>query len=412
MKRLFAFHLFSFTFLRKTLNLKRAFKYPMIRSTLKLLIIFLCIVFVSDMYGCKQELLSPTKVKDSTVVAGSDTAGLVNGTGKAVKFNHPFGLAVDAGGNLYIADAGNNVIRKMDATGLVSTFAGVGGVKGSANGLDSIATFNKPFGVATDAAGNVYVADAGNNQIRMIGAATGMVTAFAGTGIAGASDVADSVSFNSPLGVAVDGTGNVYVADYENNLVRKITQAGIVSTLAGSGAKGADDGLDTAATFNLPEALVVDKAGNVYVVDNGNDLIRKVTPTGQVSTFAGSGQPGRSDGSGAAASFNSPFGIAIDANGNLYVADSGNNLVRKITPDGAVTTIAGSGSRGANDGAGTAASFNTPAGIAVDKSGNIYVADENNNLIRKITQAGAVTTISKIHINNPLKAVVRSQKIR
>ncbi|HEY8999881.1 MAG TPA: NHL repeat-containing protein [Mucilaginibacter sp.] len=383
----------------------------MVRFTLNLFIILLCIVFVSGMYGCKHELISPTNVVDSSVVAGSDTAGLVNGTGKAVKFNHPFGLAVDANGNLYIADEGNNVIRKMDSTGLVSTFAGIGGVKGSANGVDSLATFNKPFGVATDVAGNVYVADAGNNQIRMIGTA-GMVSTFAGTGIAGASDVADSVSFNSPLGVAVDGTGNVYVADYENNLIRKITQAGVVSTLAGSGAQGADDGLDTAATFNLPEALAVDAAGNVYVADNGNNLIRKVTPIGQVSTFAGSGQPGSGDGTGNAASFNSPFGIAIDANGNLYVADSGNNLIRKITPGGVVTTIAGSGSKGANDGTGKAASFNTPSGIAIDKSGNIYVADENNNLIRKITQAGAVTTISKAHINSQLKTVVRPQKIR
>lgn len=384
----------------------------MIRSSLKLLTVFLSIVFVSGMFGCKPELLSPAKVKDSTIVAGSDSAGLVNGTGKAVRFNHPFGLAVDAGGNLYIADAGNNVIRRMDATGLVSTFAGIGGVRGAANGLDSLSTFNKPFGVATDAAGNVYVADAGNNQIRMIGTATGIVTTFSGTGIAGASNIADSVSFNSPLGVAVDGGGSVYVADYENNQIRKIAQTGVVSTLAGSGAKGSDDGLDTAATFNLPEALAVDAAGNVYVADNGNDLIRKVTPAGQVSTFAGSGQPGSSDGTGKTASFNSPFGIAIDANGNLYVADSGNNLIRKITPGGAVTTIAGSGSRGANDGTGKAASFNTPAGIAVDKAGNIYVADENNNLIRKITQAGTVTTISTTHIDGPLKAIAQTQKVR
>lgn len=368
----------------------------MVRSLLKLFTGFLCIVFVGGMYSCKKELLSSSKVTDSTVVAGSDTAGLVNGTGKAVKFNHPFGLAVDTSGNLYIADEGNNVIRKMDTTGLVSTFAGVGGINGSANGLDSLATFNKPFGVTTDATGNVYVADAGNNQIRMIGA-TGMVSTFAGTGVVGASNVANSVSFNSPLGVAVDGSGNVYVADYENNLIRKITQAGIVSTLAGSGAKGADDGVDTVATFNLPEALAADAVGNVYVADNGNDLIRKITPAGQVSTFAGSGQPGSNDGTGTAASFNSPFGIAIDANGNLYVADSGNNLIRKITPDGTVTTIAGSGSKGAANGMGKAASFNTPAGIAVDKSGNIYVADENNNLIRKITPAGVVITISKAH---------------
>jgi sugar lactone lactonase YvrE len=383
----------------------------MIRSSLTLLAIFLCLVFVSDMYSCKQELLSPANAADSTVVAGSDSAGLVNGTGKAVRFNHPFGLAIDASGNLYIADEGNSVIRKMDTTGLVSNFAGVGGVKGSANGLGSLATFNKPFGVATDASGNLYVADAGNNQIRMIGTA-GMVNTFAGTGIAGASNVADSVSFNSPLGIAVDNVGNIYVADYENNLVRKITQAGMVSTLAGSGAKGANDGLDTAATFNLPEALAVDAADNIYVADNGNNLIRKVTPTGQVTTFAGSGQPGRNDGTGTGASFNSPFGIAIDADGNLYVADSGNNLIRKITPGGAVTTIAGSGSKGANDGTSSTASFNTPAGIAIDSSGNIYVADENNNLVRKIAPAGGVTTIAKTHSNNQLKATAKPQKIR
>ena len=383
----------------------------MVKSSVKLLIVFLCIAFVSGLVGCKQELLSPSRVTDSTVVKGSDTAGLVNGTGKIVKFNHPFGLAVDAAGNLYIADVGNNIIRKMDTTGLVSTFAGIGGVKGAANGLDSLATFNKPFGVATDALGNVYVADAGNNLIRMIGTA-GVVSTFAGTGIAGSSNVADSVTFNSPLGVAIDGSGNAYVADYENNLIRKISQAGVVSTLAGSGAKGADNGLDTTATFNLPEAVAVDAAGNVYVADNGNDLIRKVTPAGQVSTFAGSGQPGKSDGTGTSASFNSPFGIAIDAAGNVYVADSGNNLIRKITPDGAVTTIAGSGSKGANDATGKAASFNTPSGIAIDKLGNIYVADENNNLIRKITQAGVVTTISKAHINNSVKTAIWPQKIR
>ena len=389
----------------------QAFKYPMIKSTLKLLVIFLSVVFVNGMAGCKKELLSSTKVMDSTVVAGSDTAGLVNGSGKAVRFNHPFGLAVDVNGDLYIADVGNSVIRKMDTTGKVSTFAGVGGVKGSADGLDSLATFNKPFGVATDAAGNVYVADASNNKIRRIGTA-GSVSTFTGTGIVGASNVADSVTFNSPLGVAVDGNGNVYVADYENNLIRKVTQAGVVSTLAGSGAKGADNGLDTAATFNLPEALAVDGAGNVYVADNGNDLIRKVTPSGQVRTLAGNGRPGKSDGTGSAASFNSPFGIAIDANGNLYVADSGNNLIRKITPSGTVTTIAGSGAKGANDGAGSTASFNTPSGIAIDKLGNIYVADENNNKIRKISPTGVVTTIAKVHSGNSLRAVVKAQKIR
>ncbi|HTD39239.1 MAG TPA: NHL repeat-containing protein [Mucilaginibacter sp.] len=384
----------------------------MIKFTLKLLAVFLFFVFISGMFGCKKELLSPTHVLDSTIVAGSDSAGLVNGLGKRARFNHPFGIAVDAKGNLYIADAGNSVIRKMDTAGMVTTLAGVGGIRGSVNGVDSVATFNKPFGVAADASGNVYVADAGNNKIRLITAATGMVSTFAGTGIVGASDVPDSVSFSSPLGVAVDSSGNVYVADYENNLIRKITSAGVVSTLAGSGAAGANDGLDTAATFKLPEAVAVDVAGNIYVADNGNNLIRKVTPAGQVSTFAGSGQRGSANGTGSAASFNSPFGIAVDVAGNVYVADSGNNLIRKITPSGDVTTIAGSGAKGAKDATGTSASFNTPAGLAIDKSGNIYVADEDNNLIRKITAAGVVTTIAKVHHQTKLKAVARPQKIR
>jgi streptogramin lyase len=384
----------------------------MIKFTLKLLAVLLFFIFIEGVVGCKKEQLSPTHVVDSTIVAGSDSAGLVNGPGKSARFNHPFGIAIDAKGNLYIADVGNSVIRKMDTTGLVTTLAGIGGIKGAANGVDSLSTFNNPFGVVADASGNVYVADAGNNRIRLITTATGMVSTFAGTGIVGASNVPDSVSFSSPLGVAVDSSGNVYVADYENNLIRKITSAGVTSTLAGSGAGGADDGLDTAATFNLPEAVAVDAAGNVYVADNGNNLIRKVTPAGQVSTFAGSGQAGSANGTGNAASFNSPFGIAVDAAGNVYVADSGNNLIRKITPSGSVSTIAGSGARGAKDATGTSASFNTPAGLAIDKSGNIYVADEDNNLIRKITAAGVVTTIAKVHNQTKLKAVARPQRLR
>jgi serine/threonine protein kinase, bacterial len=388
-----------------------AFKYLMIKSALNVFAVFLLAVFVSGMFGCGKEKLSPTVVMDSTIVAGSDSAGLVNGAGMTARFNHPFGIAIDSKGNLYIADAGNSVIRKMDATGMVTTFAGIGGVKGSANGADSVATFNKPFGVATDASGNVYVADAGNNQVRMITAA-GMVTTFAGTGVVGSGNGLDTASFSTPMGVAVDGSGNVYVADYQNDLIRKITSAGVVSTLAGSGAAGATDGLDTAATFNLPEAVAVDAAGNVYVADNGNNLIRKVTPAGQVSTLAGSGQSGSANGTGSAASFNSPFGLVVDAAGNIYVADSGNNLIRKITPSGVVSTLAGSGIKGTKDASGAAASFNTPSGLAIDASGNVYVADENNNLIRKITAAGVVTTIAKAHNNSPLKSVAKPQKIK
>jgi streptogramin lyase len=367
----------------------------MIKYTLRLFAVLLIAVFISGMFGCnRKEWISPTHVADSTILAGSDSAGLVNGPGATARFNHPFGLTLDTAGNLYITDQGNSVIRKMDKNGMVTTFAGIGGKQGYVNGADSVATFYRPFGIASDVAGNIYVADAGNNVIRGISPA-GTVSTFAGIGIAGASNMPDSISFNSPLGVAVDGNGNVYVADYENDIIRKITPAGVASTLAGfTGTPGAVDGLDTAARFNLPESVAVDAAGNVYVADNGNNLIRKVTPGGQVTTIAGSGNAGSANGQGTAASFNSPFGIALDASENIYVADSGNNLIRKISPTGAVTTFAGSGAKGAGNATGASATFNTPSGVAVDAAGNVYVADENNNLIRKITAAGVVSTIA------------------
>jgi streptogramin lyase len=351
-------------------------------------------VFFAIVPGCKKEELPPTPHQDSTVVAGADSAGFVNGTGRAARFNHPFGLALDKSGNLYIADQGNSLIRLMTPDTVVSTYAGMLNVTGSVNGQDTLSSFNKAFGVAADNSGNVYVADAGNNMIRLI-SPSGSVSAFAGTGIAGAADGKDTATFNSPMGVAVDNTGNVYVADYENDLIRKITPAGLVSTLAGkAGVSGLTDGADTAARFNLPESLAVDADGNIYVADNGNNAIRKITPAGVVSTLAGGGTAGNANGTGRAASFNSPFGIAVDAAGSIYIADSGNNLIRKITQDGVVSTFAGSGARGAGNGAGNAASFNTPAGVAVDAAGNVYVSDENNNLIRKISAAGAVTTIA------------------
>jgi streptogramin lyase len=367
----------------------------MINYTLRLFTVLLVAIFISGVFGCnRKEWLSPAGVVDSTVVAGSDPAGLVNGSGSAARFNHPFGLTLDTAGNLYITDQGNSVIRKMDKNGMVTTFAGVGGKQGYVNGPYSAATFYRPFGIASDVAGNIYVADAGNNVIRGISPA-GTVSTFAGIGIPGASNAADSVSFDSPLGVTVDGSGNVYVADYENDIIRKISPIGAVSTLAGlSGTPGATDGRDTSARFNLPESVAVDASGNLYVADNGNNLIRKIAPDGTVSTLAGSGQVGSGNGQGTAASFNSPFGIAVDPSGNVYVADSGNNLIRKISPAGAVTTIAGSGVKGAGNATGVTASFNTPSGVAVDAAGNVYVADENNNLIRKITAAGVVSTIA------------------
>jgi streptogramin lyase len=378
------------------------------KFTAAVIVIIAFAAYMVSICGCGKELISPTHFADSTIIAGSDSAGFQNGTGTAAMFNHPFGLTIDKNGNLYVADQGNELIREISPALVVTTFAGMPGVAGFTNGPDTSANFNKPFGVAADSLGNIYVADAGNNVIRLITPA-GVVSTFAGTGVAGSADGTDTATFNSPLGVATDKAGNVYVADYENDIIRKISPAGVVSTLAGKGGvPGVADGLDTAARFNLPEAVAVDASGNVYVVDNGNNAIRKITPAGQVTTLAGNGSPGSANGTGNNASFNSPFGIALDAAGNVYVADAGNNMIRKITPSGTVTTLAGRTSAGAGNGTGNAAMFNTPSGLAVDAAGNVYVADENNNQIRKITPAGVVTTLAR----KPQSSILLLRKLK
>jgi sugar lactone lactonase YvrE len=201
--------------------------------------------------------------------------------------------------------------------------------------------------------------------------------------------------FNGPSGVAVDGAGNVFVADNGNNTIRKVTPSGVVTTLAGTaGSYGSADGTGAAARFCSPSGVAVDGAGNVFVAD-GNNTIRKITPSGVVTTFAGTaGSYGSADGTGGAARFSSPEGVAVDGAGNVFVADTGNNTVRKITPAGVVTTLAGSAdSSGSADGTGAAARFNGPQGVAVDGSGNVFVADTGNNAIRKISTSGVVTTI-------------------
>ena len=314
--------------------------------------------------------------------AGSGGQGNTNGTGTAVSFFLPTNVAVDATGNVYVADSGYRLIHKISPAGVVTTLAGSGSY-GNANGTGTTASFNWPYGVAVDATGNVYVTDSDNNLIRKISPA-GVVSTLAGNGEGATNGTGTAASFNNPWGVAVDAVGNVYVADSDNNLIRKISPAGVVSTFAGSGVQGNTNGTGTAASFFDPWGVAVDATGNVYVADTGNSLIRKISSTGVVSTLAGNGVQNKINGTGTAASFYWPGGIAVDAAGNVYVADTQNNLVRKISPVGVVSTLAGSGALGNANGTGTAASFNHPTGIAVDAAGNMYVADTYNNLIRKI----------------------------
>jgi sugar lactone lactonase YvrE len=332
-----------------------------------------------------------------TTLAGG-TFGTADGTGNAAQFAFPFGVALGSGGNAYVADTNNQTIRKITPAGVVTTIAGSPQHVGSADGTAIIARFNFPQGVATDTGGNVFVADTSNNTIRKI-TPVGFATTVAGAaGSNGSADgIGNTARFNSPIGVAVDGAGNIYLGDTFNHTIRKITPNGTVSTLAGlAGSSGNVNGTGTTARFNLPIGVAVDGPGNVYVADTGNHTIRKITPASAVTTFAGfAGSIGSTDGTGSAARFNSPFGVALDGSANLYVTDTGNNTVRRISPAGLVTTLAGlPGNSGSADGTGGAARFNLPQGVAVDSASKVYVADTSNNTIRKITPTGNVTTLA------------------
>ena len=275
-----------------------------------------------------------------------------------------------------------------------------GGGPGYADGTGSAAQFRMPNGVAVDGAGNVFVADYDNCTIRKVTPA-GVVTTLAGiAGTSGTNDGTDSAArFCGPQGVAVDNMGNLFVADSGNCTIRKVTPAGVVTTLAGSaGNPGSADGTGVAARFLWPGGVAVDRAGNVFVAD-GYNTIRKVTLAGVVTTLAGlaSDSCGSADGTGSAARFCSPCGVAVDSAGNVFVADSGNNTIRKVTPAGVVTTLAGSAGDygyGSADGTGSAARFYYPCGVVVDDAGNLFVADTQNNAIRKVTPEGVVTTLA------------------
>ena len=327
----------------------------------------------------------------------SGGAGFFDQTGSQARFSYPNSVAVDASGTVYVADTGNNTIRKLVFSGTictVSTLAGTAGVSGTADGIGGAAQFNNPVGIAVDASGNVYLADTGNHTIRKVSSSGQVITLAGNPGVVGDQNgTGAGALFCQPSGIAVDGGGNVYVADTGNHMIRKITSGGVVTTLAGcSSVTGFVDGTGSGALFNAPGGLALDGSGNLIVADTLNNLIRKVTPAGVVTTLAGAINYGSFDGTGTNATFNLPSAVAVDGAGNVYVADTYNATIRMIAPGGGVTTLSGSTcTSGFVDGAGTAAKFNFPGGIAVDANGTVYVADTCNHMIRKMLSNSVFT---------------------
>ncbi|MDF2431193.1 MAG: hypothetical protein JWP44_824 [Mucilaginibacter sp.] len=259
----------------------------------------------------------------------------------------------------------------------------------------SASSFGGPWNITADASGNLYFTDFGNNKIKKI-TPVGAVSTIAGSGNKACNDgTGTAASFSYPIGIVTDNTGNVYLADALCNVIKKIRPSGNVVTLAGDGIAGYKDGVGTGAEFNTPLGLTIDASGNLYVADELNERIRKITPAGVVTTVAGNGNRQSADGGTAAASFSDPSGLVFDSSGNLYITDAGSSRIRKISADGIVSTIAGSGtSTGSADGPGNTATFDGPYGITIDKAGNLFVSDRFNNEIRKITPAGMVSTFA------------------
>ncbi len=343
-------------------------------------------------FGLINNLFSQTMMVST--LAGNSASGSTNATGVAASFNLPTSVAIDASGNVFVADHLNLKIRKITPAGVVTTFAG-SGVAGSTNATGILASFNYPTGIAIDGAGNLFVADAQNCKIRKI-TTIGVVTTFAGSGALGSVNATGiNASFKYPSGIAVDASGNVFVADNGNHLIRKITSAGVVTTLAGSGVAGSTDAAGLSASFNFPTSVAVNGLGKVFVADRSNNKIRIITVAGGVvTTLAGSGVAGSVDATGGAASFWDPSGVTTDASGNVFVADRSNHKIRKITATGVVTTFAGSGAFGSVNGLANVATFYLPVGVAVDAAGGVYVAGGDDNQIRKISPCILSTTTS------------------
>jgi hypothetical protein len=330
-----------------------------------------------------------------TTYAGTGTAGFSGdgGAATAARLWNPIGVAIDAADNLYISDSNNHRIRKITAAGVISTVAGNGASSGALGdgGLATTVPLGSLYGVAVDAAGNLYFAELNNNRVRKVNTA-GVISTVAGNGTQGFSGdggPATAAQFYYPFGVVVDAAGNLYISDINNNRVRKVNTSGVISTVAGNGSQSlsGDGAPATAAGMVGPSGLAMDAAGNLYIAEMGG-RIRKVTKEGVISTVAGNGTAGFGGDGGvaSAAQLNQPRGVAVDSVGNLYLADWGNNRIRKVTKEGVISTVAGNGTAGfgGDGGVATAAQLNQPWGVAVGSGNSLYIVDFGNSRIRKL----------------------------
>ena len=350
-----------------------------------------------------------------STVAGTGTSGFGGDGGAATSasLSFPYGVALDGSGNLYIADRDNHRVRRVDAaTGNISTVAGTGTTFSGDGGAATSASLSSPSGVALDGSGNLYIVDGSNNRIRRVDAATGNISTVAGTGeggFGGDGGAAASAKLRLPEGVALDGSGNLYIADRSNNRVRRVdASTGNISTVAGTGEGGfgGDGGAAASAKLRLPEGVALDGSGNLYIADRSNNRVRRVdASTGNISTVAGTGTAGFGGDGGAAASatLNFPRGVALDGSGNLYIADRDNHRVRRVDAStGIISTVAGTGTGGlgaggfgGDGGAATSASLSSPSGVALDGSGNLYIADRDNHRVRRVdASTGIISTVA------------------
>ncbi|MEV3852250.1 RICIN domain-containing protein [Streptomyces microflavus] len=362
-------------------------------------------------------------------VAGTGVAGYAGDSGPAVsaQLNRPYGLVMDSAGTLYFCDRDNHRVRRITTDGKISTVAGTGAAGfGGDGGPATAAQLKKPRGMTADSAGNLYVADSENNRIRKI-TADGKISTVAGTGTAGFGGdggPATAAQLKFPFSVAVDSTGALYVSEYGNHRVRKVSPDGNISTVAGVGTAGfgGDGGPAESAQLNKPIGLVLDSTGTLYISDSANHRVRKVSPDGNISTVAGVGTAGFGDDGGPAesAQLNKPFGVAVDSTGALYISEYGNHRVRRVASDGKISTVAGTGAAAfdGDDGPATAAKLNGPLGLAVDCVDTLYIADLLNNRIRKIASermAGlpeSGTVVSWANVRSKLRMGVLRESLK